>query len=82
MATLAFSYAHADEQLRNELEVHLAPLRREGLIDPWHDRRILAGQEFKGEIDLHFEAADIILLGLHGIEWVILGHFRARGACK
>ena len=62
MATLAFSYAHADEQLRNELEVHLAPLRREGLIDPWHDRRILAGQEFKGEIDLHFEAADIILL--------------------
>ena len=24
---------------------------------------------------------EMLILGLHGIEWVILGHFRARGAC-
>lgn len=55
--------------LRNELEKHLSPLKRQGLIEAWHDRRIVAGQEFNGEIDRHngeidrhFEEADIILL--------------------
>lgn len=27
MATLVFSYSHADEALRNELETHLSPLQ-------------------------------------------------------
>lgn len=62
MVKLVFSYAHADEALRNELEKHLAPLRRQGLIEPWHDRRIVPGQEFGGEIERHFEDADIVLL--------------------
>jgi hypothetical protein len=59
---LVFSYAHADEALRNELEKHLAPLKRQGLIEPWHDRRIVPGQEFGGQIERHFQDADIILL--------------------
>jgi len=62
MATLVFSYAHADEDLRNELEVHLTGLKRQGLIEPWHDRRILAGQDFAQEIDRHFASADVVLL--------------------
>ncbi len=62
MANLVFSYSHVDEELRNKLEVHLAGLKRLGLIDTWHDRRISAGQEFAHEIDHHFERADIVLL--------------------
>lgn len=62
MTKVAFSYSHADEALRIELEKHLAALKRQGLIDTWHDRRILAGQEFDAEIDRNFEEAEVILL--------------------
>ncbi len=62
MATIFFSYSHKDEPLRNELEAHLALLKHEGLIDSWHDRRIVAGDEIDGSIFAKLEAADIILL--------------------
>jgi hypothetical protein len=62
MAALVFSYAHADEVLHNELEKHLSPLKRMGLLETWHDHRIVAGQHFAGEIDRNFAEADIILL--------------------
>lgn len=62
MASLVFSYAHADEALRNELEKHLSPLKRMGRISTWHDRRIVPGEEFAGQIDQHFAQANIILL--------------------
>jgi len=62
VATLFFSYSHKDEALRNELEVHLAMLKRQGLIESWHDRRILAGDQVDETIDANLEAADIILL--------------------
>lgn len=62
MARLFFSYSHRDEKLRDRLEVHLAALRREGLIDVWHDRRIPAGDDFADRIDENLERADIILL--------------------
>ena len=62
MVKIAFSYSHTDETLRNELEKHLVALKRQGIIDTWHDRRILAGQEFNEEINRNFETADIILL--------------------
>jgi hypothetical protein len=57
-----YSYSHADEKLREELEKHLSALQRQGQIDQWHDRRIGPGQEWKGEIDEHLEKADIVLL--------------------
>lgn len=62
MATIFFSYSHKDEVLRNELEAHLALLKHEGLVEAWHDRRIVAGDEFDGAIFRNLEAADIILL--------------------
>jgi hypothetical protein len=62
MTKLVFSYSHKDEELRNQLEIHLAPLTRQGLIDSWHDRRIDAGNEFERDIDTNFLNADIILL--------------------
>ena len=62
MAIVFFSYSHRDEALRDELEIHLALLRREELIQSWHDRRIDAGDELDGSIDKNLETADIILL--------------------
>ncbi|MBW4473980.1 MAG: toll/interleukin-1 receptor domain-containing protein [Stenomitos rutilans HA7619-LM2] len=62
MATLFFSYSHRDETLRDELEVHLAMLKRQGVIETWHDRRITAGEEFDKAISKNLEEADIILL--------------------
>jgi TIR domain len=54
-----YCYAHADETLRNELEKHL---RRQGGFLNWHDRNIRAGGDWQEEIDIHLNAADVILL--------------------
>ena len=62
MAHVFFSYSHADEELRNELEKHLAGLLRQGVITTWHDRRIGPGEELHGHIDEQLNAADIVLL--------------------
>src|SRR5271157_1739199 len=59
---LFYSYSHKDETLRDELEEALALLRRQGLIYSWHDRRIGAGEDWKGAIDKNLEAAQVILL--------------------
>ncbi|WP_437752636.1 TIR domain-containing protein [Sorangium sp. So ce1389] len=61
-ARVFFSYSHKDEALRDELETHLALLKREGLLEGWHDRRILGGEARQSEVDNHLEAADVILL--------------------
>lgn len=74
MINLFFSYAHEDEELRNALEVHLAMLRRNGLVRAWHDRRIRAGAELDGSISKHLEEADVILL-------LLSPHFLASDYC-
>lgn len=62
MAKVVFSYSHVDEDLRNELEKHLSPLKRMGRIETWHDRRINPGDVFETEISGNFAVADIVLL--------------------
>jgi hypothetical protein len=62
MAQLFFSYSHKDEDLRNELETHLALLKRQGIISAWHDRRINAGNDFEEQISSEIESSQIILL--------------------
>ena len=57
-----FSYAHKDEDLRDELAKHLTLLQRQKVIKAWHDRNISAGTEWKDQIDVHLESAHIILL--------------------
>ena len=59
---LFYSYAHEDETLRDELDGHLALLRRKGVIRPWHDRGIVPGQQWDKEIDAQLASADLILL--------------------
>jgi hypothetical protein len=60
--TLFYSYAHEDEDLRKELEKHLAGLRREGLLSEWHDRKIKAGKDWADAIDDNLDKANIVLL--------------------
>jgi len=57
-----FSYCHADEALRDQLEKQLSMLKRQGVIETWHDRRINAGQEIDAAIDNHINTDEIILL--------------------
>jgi hypothetical protein len=57
-----FSYAREDEDLRDELEKHLAILKRQGVITSWHDRKIGVGKEWECEIDKHLNTARVILL--------------------
>lgn len=62
MASVFFSYSHADEALRDQLEKQLSILRRQGVIETWHDRRIGAGEEIDKAISENLTSADIILL--------------------
>lgn len=62
MVSLFFSYSHRDEDLRDRLEVHLAMLKNQGVIETWHDRRITVGDEVDAAIDANLASADIILL--------------------
>ena len=61
MASGFMSYSHTDEELRHELEKHLAGLRRQGVISTWHDRRIGPGEEIHGQISAQLDSAEIIL---------------------
>ncbi|WP_414576432.1 TIR domain-containing protein [Anabaena sp. CCY 9402-a] len=57
-----FSYSHKDEALRDELATHLSMMKRQGVIEAWHDREISAGREWANAIDDNLDIADIILL--------------------
>ncbi|MEM9823675.1 MAG: toll/interleukin-1 receptor domain-containing protein [Bacteroidota bacterium] len=56
------SYSHKDEDIREELDVHLAVLRRHPAIEIWNDRAIQVGQEWDEKISNELNTADIILL--------------------
>jgi hypothetical protein len=62
MAIIFFSYSHIDENLRDKLEEHLSLLKHQGLIESWHDRRIIAGSNIDDDINENLEKADVILL--------------------
>lgn len=55
------SYSHKDENLRAELDTHLAPLVREGLLSIWHDRKICPGESWEEAISESVESADILV---------------------
>lgn len=62
MATAFISYSHRDEVYRQELETHLAPLRRQGLLSSWHDRKMTAGDPLDDTISTYLESANLILM--------------------
>lgn len=62
MARLFFSYSHADEGLRDRLELSLTMLKRQGILEVFHDRRIPPGDEIDHSINDELQRADVILL--------------------
>jgi len=58
---LFISYAHKDEAFKDELEVHLSILRKNGQIETWDDRQIRAGEEWDQSIKNNLVDAEIIL---------------------
>jgi tetratricopeptide (TPR) repeat protein len=56
------SYSHRDKELRNELEKHLANLKRQKIIASWYDGNISPGTEWEPQIMEHLKRAQIILL--------------------
>ena len=56
------SYAHADEHWRQQLDIHLSLMQRQGLVSIWHDRRIIPSQDWAQAIDSHLTSAWVILL--------------------
>jgi hypothetical protein len=62
VSTVFLSYSHKDEPYRDQLEIHLEMLKRQGVISIWHDRRLTAGDDFGAGIARELERADIILL--------------------
>lgn len=60
--TVVFSYSHKDEALRDELDAHLAVLRRLEIVRTWHDRKLEPGQKWDPAIKEMIYSAHIILL--------------------
>jgi len=60
--TVFYSYSHRDEKLRNVLATHLSILKRQGIINEWHDRKIVGGEDWESAIEENLESAEIVLL--------------------
>jgi len=56
------SYSHQDERFLRGLESHLAILKRQGLLELWHDRKISPGRDLHNEIDQNLERCRVVLL--------------------
>lgn len=56
------SYARKDREFLDRLLTHLAPLESEGLIEPWTDREIEAGDRWDADIAAALSSAQIVLL--------------------
>lgn len=57
-----FSYAHEDKDLMDAIREQLVILEDQGRIIKWHDREILAGDDFEEQISIQLLRAHIILL--------------------
>ena len=62
MTTGFVSYTHADADLKDQLLRHLAPLRREGLIDVWHDAMLRPGEHLDPTVQAALAKSDLVLL--------------------
>ncbi len=60
--SLFFSYAHADREMRAELDKYLGPLKKDGRIQGWHDGEIKPGERWDAAIRKKLNEADVLLL--------------------
>ena len=58
---LFITYSHKDVKARDQLITYLAGMKREGLIDIWHDNEILPGDTWRDSIFSNLAESDILL---------------------
>ena len=58
---LFISYAHEDAEYLETLLKHLSDLKRQGIVQSWHDRLINAGDHWQDEIDDALRNAQVIV---------------------
>ncbi len=60
---LFICYSHQDEApFVEQFKKHISPLKDNGLVEEWYDRKILPGEDYQNQIDNNSEDADIICL--------------------
>ncbi|MEW6066892.1 MAG: TIR domain-containing protein [Nitrospirota bacterium] len=73
---LFISYSHLDKKpYIEQFKKHIAPLKDNGLIEEWYDRKILPGEDHQNKIDNNLEGTDIICL-------FISANFLSSDECK
>src|SRR6266487_1638922 len=72
---LSYAAKPKDGALVEEFEAHLSLLKQQGFIAPWHQRKILAGEDWQQIRDHHLETASLILL-------LISADFLASDECR
>ena len=72
---LFYSYCQKNDIERVELEKHLNMLVENNAIDEWYDGKIIAGENWKAQIDANLKEANIVVF-LITAEWL------ASDACK
>jgi hypothetical protein len=55
------SYSHKDEKYLDRLHTHLAVLRRDGMLQSWYDRDILAGDHLGEEVQRYLHQSELFL---------------------
>ncbi|MHC8950390.1 toll/interleukin-1 receptor domain-containing protein [Sphingobacterium hungaricum] len=55
------SYSHKDENYLERLKVHLAQMKRDGLIEEWTDKEIQAGKSLDNEISDSLASSELFL---------------------
>ncbi|EKD26248.1 MAG: hypothetical protein ACD_79C01299G0003 [uncultured bacterium] len=71
---LFISYSHEDENDIKEFIKHISPFKNNGLLNEWHDRKIIPGHDFQDTIDNNLDSADMICL-------FVSANFLASAAC-
>jgi internalin A len=61
---LFLSYSHEDEKSINELRKDLKLMEMNGLIRPWHDRAIVAGEQWETSLLNELNTADVVVCQL------------------
>lgn len=62
MTTVFISYTHEDTELKKKLLQHLSPLKREGLIDVWHDELLRPGEHLDSSVQKKLAESDLVIL--------------------
>jgi hypothetical protein len=69
------SYSHRDEDYKNELDLHLATMKRQGLLKVWQDRKIQPGSDWDDEIKRQMEDSHLIFFmvspGFMGSDYIM-----------